>query len=249
MKRAWVGLAFLSLACSGGELTELLVVVDSDLSVPGELDGVRVTATGAEAMSAAGAITSDEPLPRTVGIVHREGMLGPVEVTVVGTQGGDDVVQARVTTSFVQGKTLVLPVFLSRRCADPQACVLDVDPSSLDEWNGSVPRVDAGPSCVPSAEVCNGEDDDCDGRVDEDFDLERDAQHCGGCGNVCSVANATASCEGGSCEIDRCEGDFENCDGDPSNGCEVDTNDDDDHCGRCDNACRRWDECRRGRCR
>lgn len=248
MKRAWVGMALLCAACSG-ELTELLVVVDSELSVPSELDGVRVTASGAEAMSATGSITRDEPLPRSVGVVHRGGMLGPVEITVTGTQGGDDVAQARVTTSFVQGKTLVLPVFLSRRCADPQACVLNVDPNSLDEWEGGLPQVDAGPSCVPSAETCNGEDDDCDGQIDEEFDLQRDDEHCGACGNACSLANAGASCESGACAIDWCERDFEDCDGDPSNGCEVDTDTDDDHCGRCDNACRPWDECRRGRCR
>src|SRR5690606_15044428 len=70
MKRSFlVALTALLTACTG-ELTELLVVVDSDLAVPSELDSVRVTT---ESMSAAGALTNVSPLPRTVGIVHRGG--------------------------------------------------------------------------------------------------------------------------------------------------------------------------------
>ena len=38
---------------------------------------------------------------------------------------------------------------------------------------------------LPSAEVCNGRDDDCDGKIDEDFDLDGDgAFDCAACPNI-----------------------------------------------------------------
>ena len=38
----------------------------------------------------------------------------------------------------------------------------------------------------PATEVCNGQDDDCDGRIDQTFDLARDRVNCGACGNACT---------------------------------------------------------------
>lgn len=49
---------------------------------------------------------------------------------------------------------------------------------------------------LPGAEVCNTVDDDCDGQVDEDFDLTTSVEHCGSCANACG---ATAQCIGGMC--------------------------------------------------
>jgi len=40
----------------------------------------------------------------------------------------------------------------------------------------------------PTAELCNGQDDDCDGQSDEDFDLLTDMKNCGACGTVCNAA-------------------------------------------------------------
>lgn len=55
------------------------------------------------------------------------------------------------------------------------------------------------PSCEPGAprtEVCNGNDDDCDGSVDEAFDLSADPANCGACGTVCGSDEA---CCAGAC--------------------------------------------------
>ena len=41
-----------------------------------------------------------------------------------------------------------------------------------------------GPCILPD-ETCNGIDDNCDGQVDEGFDLANDPFNCGICGNVC----------------------------------------------------------------
>jgi len=47
-----------------------------------------------------------------------------------------------------------------------------------------------------------------------------DVQHCGGCTNVCNLANATAKCPSGTCQVDTCKPSFLNCDNNPANGCE-----------------------------
>jgi hypothetical protein len=44
-------------------------------------------------------------------------------------------------------------------------------------------------TCVPAApaaETCDRSDEDCDGKVDEDFSLKNDPANCGACGHVCS---------------------------------------------------------------
>jgi hypothetical protein len=56
--------------------------------------------------------------------------------------------------------------------------------------------VDVRPARLPSVEVCDGVDDDCNGKVDETFDLLNDDRNCGGCGLVCA---AGAHCQQGKC--------------------------------------------------
>jgi hypothetical protein len=46
-----------------------------------------------------------------------------------------------------------------------------------------------------------------------------------------------AVCSRGACLIGSCEGEFRDCDGDPSNGCEISIADDPAHCGGCRQAC------------
>jgi hypothetical protein len=71
-------------------------------------------------------------------------------------------------------------------------------------------------SCSAGWGDCNGAAlDGCEQRIDES------PMHCGACGNACPRgANATARCAAGACMLDCDEG-FEDCDGNPSNGCEA----------------------------
>jgi len=120
------------------------------------------------------------------------------------------------------------------------------------------------PVSPPQAETCNNIDDNCDGNVDETFNLQTDPTHCGNCTTVCSYANAQALCVAGGCQMGSCNAGFANVDGLSSNGCEYscpvwppvaetcngvddncngvadenfDTQNDPTHCGNCTTVC------------
>lgn len=74
-------------------------------------------------------------------------------------------------------------------------------------------------------ELCNNADDDCDGEVDEGFDLATDPDHCGACGSACDVANATPVCTDGECGVGACDEGWGDCNAGPdapADGCESD---------------------------
>ncbi len=89
-----------------------------------------------------------------------------------------------------------------------------------------VPNPDKENASCPTIcpEVCNGEDDDCDGMVDEELDAS------------CVLEHAVAACSRGGCLIVECEDGYRDCDHDPATGCEV-RPDDPDNCGTCGNHC------------
>lgn len=58
-----------------------------------------------------------------------------------------------------------------------------------------------------SAERCNGLDDDCNGRVDEAFDLATDLSNCGACGRPCQSGTL---CRASSCVEVRCDDGVDN---------------------------------------
>jgi hypothetical protein len=65
------------------------------------------------------------------------------------------------------------------------------------------------------------------------------------CVTGCDLPNAVATCDD-DCAVDYCVSGFDDCNGDPEDGCEVDLSSDTAHCGACRNAC---DTCARGSCR
>ena len=72
----------------------------------------------------------------------------------------------------------------------------------------------------PTAEVCDGLDNDCNGVVDNGFSLATDVNNCGMCGRVCVVPHAVPRCSGGACGVLVCQAGFVDLDGNPVNGCE-----------------------------
>jgi len=109
---------------------------------------------------------------------------------------------------------------------------------------------DASPGCVerddcvvcegevrPTAEMCNGLDDDCNGETDNGFDFCTDLFHCGGCNVgcdlnvdvyhayfVCGACESHPVCPGrpdlGVCKLVACAEGWHDCDADPCSGCE-----------------------------
>ena len=85
------------------------------------------------------------------------------------------------------------------------------------------------PTPVDGGLVCAGGTTTCGARC---IDPAVDPSNCGGCGKVCSGNHAVGTCAAGTCTR-TCVGSFEDCDKNPSNGCEVDTSSDPKSCGRC----------------
>src|SRR5262249_7949412 len=89
---------------------------------------------------------------------------------------------------------------------------------------------------TPSVELCDGPGNDCDGTVDNGFDLQHDPRNCGTCGVVCNLPHATAGCAGGHCTTVVCDAGYANCSPSVADGCETQlgtmTN-----CGACGDTC------------
>jgi hypothetical protein len=83
-----------------------------------------------------------------------------------------------------------------------------------------VPAGEVDPTCVPSPEICNERDDDCDGVIDDGFELHTDPRNCGRCGVVCDFANAIPLCSADHCRFTTCQANFVDLDGLAQDGCE-----------------------------
>lgn len=96
---------------------------------------------------------------------------------------------------------------------------VDTGTATTEDVTADDACVGAGCECV--AELCNGADDDCDGEVDEDFNIRSDPQNCGGCDLLCDPPNAAGACIEGTCGIASCDPGWGDCDGVRANGCET----------------------------
>ncbi len=157
--RAWplvaaVGLA-VAPACASKSLTQLVVVADTDLVIPQQVDEIDLVVTGPSgqtstataSLAGSGAVTP----PLTLALSPGGDALSPVLVRVVGKLGGQVVLERDARTDFVGSDDRELPLDLTTRClpvACPSgstcdgtgACVpVEVDASSLPEWPGAPP--------------------------------------------------------------------------------------------------------------
>ncbi len=250
--------ALLLSACNGMR-TEVLLVIDSDLAVPEELDELRVDLIGpsGETRRSEGSVRSPDELPRTLGLVDETNSARTVRVTVTGLRGGANVIQRRAVFTFVPGETRILRIGLWKRCvgvscASDETCGdsgcrpiavlpeerLPYDPSSVTRSDAGA-HVDSGTDggCTIVEESCNGLDDDCDGTVDDGFDFASDMAHCGRCDSACPIdpANGSSVCAAGNCVL-RCDPGFADCNTRVDDGCEVALSEP-AHCGSCSYEC------------
>ena len=94
-----------------------------------------------------------------------------------------------------------------------------------------------GGACVISA--CNTGFANCNAITSDgcEININTSTSNCGACGNLCSVANATAGCTGGSCSISACNSGFANCNVNSADGCEINISTNTSNCGTCGNVC------------
>jgi hypothetical protein len=94
------------------------------------------------------------------------------------------------------------------------------DPSLLDT---SVNTGIVTQQCTWQVDICNGEDDDCDGIIDEQGSAS------------CAAAHAETRCMFGACTITACDEGFADCNARANDGCEHRVSD--AHCGQCGQEC------------
>ena len=131
------------------EPTEIVLVVDSDLEPPLEVDSldVVVTSAGGEEMPAYALLSNGNPnFPRTLGIYNVDARLGPYFVVARARLGGAIVVERSARFDFVRDRTMRLRLFLPAACQDvrcdaPLTCteggVCRSAETELDPWTGS----------------------------------------------------------------------------------------------------------------
>jgi len=102
-----------------------------------------------------------------------------------------------------------------------------------------VPNASAG--CVSGActvGACLPGFADCDGKATNGCETNIDTPaNCGGCGNTCTLNNATPTCPTGTCAILHCNTGFSDCNHNPADGCEIATSTDVNNCGGCGTVC------------
>ncbi|MBI5481377.1 MAG: choice-of-anchor D domain-containing protein, partial [Deltaproteobacteria bacterium] len=87
------------------------------------------------------------------------------------------------------------------------------------------------PSCAAGYDDCNGDPNDgCE------TNTLTSSSNCGTCGHVCGNPHGTTGCVVGVCKP-TCATWWADCDGDPSNGCETNTQTDVDNCDGCGKPC------------
>ena len=112
--------AFAALVISGcaPPATQLIVSVDTDLPIPGELDeitvSVRVGSTAVETESTR--LTTRSGLPLTLSVIPEGESLGPIVVIATGLHDGAVVLERSAEVTLVRGETRVLPLFLLAGC-------------------------------------------------------------------------------------------------------------------------------------
>ncbi len=161
------GLAFWLLlgSCAKNELTEIVVVVESDLPVPAAIDEISLQIEGPAGIPTSSSAMLTGPnsvfLPVTLGLRPNTPGNSAVTIRAAGLLSGTRRVFAEVRTSFIEGRRLVVRIVLAsacvgvvcaegETCSPSGACVpAEVDPITLPPFI-DVPLahdggVDAGP--------------------------------------------------------------------------------------------------------
>jgi hypothetical protein len=160
--------SFALLACSGsasGPLTEIVVVVDTDLAVPSQVKSLRVVARGPDGASkmVSGPLTGPNAITLPLSFGATAPGSGAFSVTATGVGPSDSPVIVRdVVTAFVEGERRILHIVLGadcyqRACTGGDTCLEggacgspDVSADDLPAFDGVIPDA-VGTSAAPDA--------------------------------------------------------------------------------------------------
>ncbi len=169
----WGAIVVFVAGCAA-DLTEVVVVVESDLAVPTQLDEVVVEVEGAAARgqrAVASLVGGDATrLPLTLGLRPGSAGAGPLTVRVAGLRASTEFVATRVRTRFVEGRRVLLRVVLRGACVGVTcetgttcregACADElVDPATLPSFTGTIGAFDAGPGVDLGTDVSDAGED------------------------------------------------------------------------------------------
>lgn len=237
-------LCVLGAGCEPSALTQVMVVVESDLQVPAALDRIEVEVRGpdGDVRIAQGLLDGPTDLPSTLALVHAGGPLGDITVIARGFRAGSVVVERMAIFEFVPGEVRILRLGLERSCMDvscaspEQTCATGfcrdarVDASELEPYAPLDPMdggagldasaADAGPSDAGPEEADQGRELDLGSPVDMTVDMGGPDPVCADGAEGCGTGGSACSCEACECGV-RCSSDcVVRCDG--SERCEVD---------------------------
>jgi hypothetical protein len=128
----------------------------------------------------------------------------------LGGQGGSTVCDSGTTQGDVNncgacGNRCL--AFGATAACNAGKCAFSCAPGSFDIDGDLQTAGGNGCECTQSnagVEICDGLDNDCNGTIDDTFDLLTDPENCGQCGTVCGVANGLATCVNGTCQTQGC---------------------------------------------
>jgi sulfatase modifying factor 1 len=159
--RVRTAIALAGLSCAAllvthcSQVTELFVVVDSDLTNEARIDAIRITVDAPSGTYVEReAQLAEKPLPVTLGVQAGSDDSSSLTVTATALRGGVEVARQTVRTHFVPGENKVLPIALcascvgvqcgaSERCDGGRCIGEDVPAASLPPF-GAVSRLTCG---------------------------------------------------------------------------------------------------------
>jgi hypothetical protein len=199
-------------------ITEVVVVVDSELRVPVDIDAIalRVNTTGRVVPGLDAPLTGPDAvsLPLTLGLRSESDAATSFSVVVRGLRAGGERIRAEVATRFVPGERRVLRIRLESAClgvmcADGETCrdaecrPVAVDPqflpplSSLDLGVGPGPRdagTDLGPRDAEPPDAGDVDAGDIDAGVMDAGDVDAGAMDAGCVAGDAGVVGAPPGC-------------------------------------------------------
>ena len=168
-------------ACSTKQRTALVVEVDSNLAVPGQIDRIEIAVTAAgKTQRLPYSLTGGYVLPLRTGLVESQENIGTVDIVATGLLGSTLVVSQEAIVSFVEGQTRLLKLFLAAECvgnpcadsnktctqngvcidkARPPTSLVPFDPSKLEK------KRDAGADASDGGRTDAGDASQADGRA------------------------------------------------------------------------------------